>query len=638
MRNLLIAILLLASVFANAQTIFTYGTKAVSKDEFWRAFTKNNTGTVSQTSIREYLDLYIRFKLKVQAAKDLKLDTLPNITSDVAGFRAQLIEQYMRQMSASKELVTQASERAKQELEIAHIFFAYNNDSTGAKTQIEKAYKEIQSGADFGKTAMAFSNNDYVKYNKGYIGYITTFSLPYEMENVVYGLTPGSYSKPVAGVKGWHIFKLISKRSAMGKMKAAQILIGIRKDAEPDEKVNAKNLIDSIYYWITNGMKFEDAARMYSTDKFSFSTGGVIQEFTYTTYDASFAKEAFALKTDSAVSKPFLTSMGWHIVKRISLTPLNTDLNDPVVFEEWNSKVSNDTRIFLAIEKAKVQLKAACGYKALPYNEKELWTLTDTMLKAKDYVSFFKANRQKPFFLLKGKTVSVADWLQYVKSLRSISQINGKNDYTALVKQFTNETVEQYYKDRLETMNDDFRYQVSEFNEGSLLFEVMERKIWSKAPADSIGLIKYYGANKAKYKWQPSVGAIVFNCSDSAVANEVVKAMQQNPTKRWKEIMDLMGGKALADSGRFEYAQLPIQNVNEIVPGSFTPILTNTNDGSASFCYIIKTFAGNDQRSFDEAKGLVINDYQLLLEEQWMNQLKKKYPVKLNEVVVKGLK
>ncbi len=70
----------------------------------------------------------------------------------------------------------------------------------------------------------------------------------------------------------------------------------------------------------------------------------------------------------------------------------------------------------------------------------------------------------------------------------------------------------------------------------------------------------------------------------------------------------------------------------------FTTVETNANDGSSSFCYIIQQFPGDDQRSFTDAKGLVINDYQLQMEEQWINQLKKKYPVKVNEAVVKGLK
>lgn len=638
MRNLLTAFFFLLVVSGNAQNIFTYGTHQVTKAEFWRAFTKNNTGPVNEKAIREYLDLYIRFKLKVQAAKDAKLDTLPNLKSDVAGFRAQLVEQYLQQQGSNKELVTEAIERSKEELEIAHVFVAFDKDSAAAKTQIEKAYKELQSGADFGKTAATYTNNNIVKSSNGYIGYITVFSLPYELETIVYALKSGAYSKPVKGVKGWHIFKLMNRRSSLGKMRAAQILIGVPMYGDASEKEQAKKLADSVYTLVTSGaMKFEEAARIYSTDKFSYANGGEMMEFTFSNYDPSFSSVVFALGKDNDISKPFPSSMGWHIVKRIALTPLKTDINDAQVWEEWSGKVNADPRISIAMAKAKEELKKQCGYKALPYNEQQLWTLTDTMLKAKDYASFFKANRQKPLFLLTGKTVSVADWLQFAKSQTGLTAANGRSSYPALLKQFTDETVEQYYKDRMETMNEEFKYQVKEFTEGSLLFEMMERTIWSKAPADSAGLLKYYNANKSNYKWQPSVSAVLFNCSDTAVANEALRQMKANPAD-WKQIMDNLGGRALADSGRFEYNQLPVAPGTNLKPGMFTAVETNVNDGSSSFCYIIQTFPGNDQRSFEEAKGLVINDYQLLLEEQWINQLKKKYPVKVNEVVVKGLK
>ena len=60
-------------------------------------------------------------------------------------------------------------------------------------------------------------------------------------------------------------------------------------------------------------------------------------------------------------------------------------------------------------------------------------------------------------------------------------------------------------------------------------------------------------------------------------------------------------------------------------------------DGTASFAKIIKVYPANMQRSFEEARGLVINDYQNFLEEKWVAQLKKKYPVKMNENVFKTL-
>jgi peptidyl-prolyl cis-trans isomerase SurA len=634
MRYTLFMILLVISVASQSQTLFTYGTNKVDKNEFWRAFTKNNNGATDEKSIREYLDLFIRFKLKVQAAKDAKLDTLPNIKNDVAGFRAQMIEQYMRNQNATKDLATEAFERSKTEIEAAHVFVAYDKDSAKAKTQIDKAYQQLQGGADFAKTAKEFSTNPSVQKANGYIGYVSVFSLPYEMENLLYSSAPGSYSKPIAGVNGYHILKVMSKRKASGKLKAAHILVAIPANSTPEEKAAAKTKAEMILAKLKNGEKFEALAAAYSEDKLTYMNEGVLPEFTYTKYDASFSRAAFGLQKDGDISEPVLTNNGYHIIKRISIKPIT---DSPEYMQSLNEAINNDTRMNIAIAKMKQEILKASGYKVLPYNEQELWVVTDTTLKSKNYASFFKANKQKFLFQLTNKKVSVADWLQYAKSQQTGGTTFSHADYKTMLKQFTETTAEQYYKDRLELMNEDFRYQVKEFNEGSLLFEVMERNIWSKAPTDSAGLANYYNRNKAKYKWQPSVTAIVFNCSDTAVTNQAYGMMKKDPTK-WKDYMETFGGNALADSSRFEYGQLPVSNQSDFKSGTLTPVVTNPNDGSSSFCFILQNFPGNDQRSFDEAKGLVINDYQLLLEEQWLNQLKKKYPVKVNEAVVKGMK
>ena len=153
MRNILFFVMMAASLSSQAQTLFTYGTKKVDKQEFWRAFSKNNNGATDEKSIREYLDLFIRFKLKVQAARDAKLDTLPNIQNDIAAFRAQIIDQYMRNQGGNKELVNEAIERSASELEVAHVFIGYDNDTAKAKIAIDKAYAQLQTGADFSATS-----------------------------------------------------------------------------------------------------------------------------------------------------------------------------------------------------------------------------------------------------------------------------------------------------------------------------------------------------------------------------------------------------------------------------------------------------------------------------------------------------
>jgi peptidyl-prolyl cis-trans isomerase SurA len=633
----ILSFLLLTVVFSSkAQTLFTYGTNKVDKAEFWRAFTKNNSGATDEKAIRDYLDLFVRFKLKVQAAKEAKLDTLPTIQNDIAAFRAQMVEQFMRNQTAVEELALEAIERSRSEVEIAHVFVAFGTDSSKAKASIDKAYIQLKGGADFAAVSRSFSTNDYVKSTDGYIGFVTVFTLPYDLETAIYTTAVGSYSKPVAGATGYHIFKVLSKRASLGKLKAAQILIAVPANATKEEIAEAKTKADMVYSLIQKGEPFEKLAQTYSDDKLTYSNGGLMPEFEYTKYDASFGSAAFGLAKDGDVTKPVQTVSGFHIIKRISLTAASDVKKDQQLLNDYAEKVNNDPRIYVAYAKQKKEILKATNYKAIAYNEADVWTITDTTLKAKNYVSFYKANEQKGLFQLGKKKYTVTDWLKFVKSKQTAGYTPQRSQYKQMMNEFIDETAGQYYKDRLEFTNAELGSQLKEFREGSMLFEIMERKIWSVAPTDSVGLLTYYNRNKAKYNWQPSVNAVIFNCADTAVANRAFAMMKKDPLN-WKAHMDMLGGTALADSSRFELTQLPVAEGTVLNPGDLTAIITNPNDGSSSFCYIIKKYDGKEPRSYEEAKGLVINDYQLDLEEKWIAQLKKKYPVKINEAVLKSM-
>ncbi|MBU6157390.1 MAG: peptidylprolyl isomerase [Bacteroidetes bacterium] len=636
-RSLLILLLIASSFTTNAQVIFRYGSQAVQKDEFWKAYTKNNTGNATEKNIREYLDLYIKFKLKVQAAKDQKLDTLASIKNDVAGFRAQMAEQYLQKLPFRKTMITEAVERSKSQLEIAQVFVSYGADSAAAKTSIENAYKSLQSGADFNLTSREYSSDPALKAKDGYVGFVTALSLPYEIENIVYALKPGAYSKPVAGRRGWHIIKLIKKENSLPLLKAAHILLAVDPEGGQEEKALTQKKADSLYQALLKGADFGVVAQQFSNDKFSYQSGGELPLFGLTDADPAFAKAAYALKNNGDISTPVETEAGFHIIRLIGREEQKRDLNEPEVYEKWSEKVSQSDRMQLVLQKEKDAVKTASGYKALPYNEKELWTLSDSLLAATDYAAIYKANKQKKLFELTGQTITVTDWLKFIKDKKLASGNRELNGYKELMEEFTNTTVNQYYKDHLEKFNTDFRYQMQEFFEGSLLFEVMERNVWSVAPKDSAGLQQFYAPRAAQYTWKKSVGAIVFNCADTATANKALASMQNDPLQ-WKTYMEEGNGYVLADSARFEIAQLPIEENTSLRKGWLSPVTTNPNDGSSSFCYITNIYSDNEVRSFEEAKGLVINDYQIYLEDKWLAEQKKKYPVKIDETVVKSLK
>jgi len=173
---------------------------------------------------------------------------------------------------------------------------------------------------------------------------------------------------------------------------------------------------------------------------------------------------------------------------------------------------------------------------------------------------------------------------------------------------------------------------LNEFNEANLLFAAMDKNVWGKAGEDTIGLKANFAANKAKYNWQPGVSAVSISANSKTLATDLYEKIKANP-QDWKTIVSAEGAKAAADSGRYEFNQMPIKSAFEKKAGFISQPERNGTDESYSFIYITKVFENIEPRSFEDARGLVMNDYQQELEQNWMNSLKKKYPIKVNEAV-----
>jgi peptidyl-prolyl cis-trans isomerase SurA len=228
------------------------------------------------------------------------------------------------------------------------------------------------------------------------------------------------------------------------------------------------------------------------------------------------------------------------------------------------------------------------------------------------------------------------DWFPYARTVKTTSPDDAKLPYPDLLEKFTILTGREYYRNHLEDYNPEFKRQLNEFKEGNLLFEVMERQVWSKAAADTAGTLAYYKKNKNKYQWGPSADAIFFTTSDRQTAEEVMKNVK-DIARSWRIQADVSNGKILADSARFEISQIPTAKGSEVIAQMVTPMVVNNQDSSATFVYVIRTYSKPEGRSFEEAKGMVINDYQSELEKRWIATLKKKYPVTVNEAVIRSL-
>ena len=97
---------------------------------------------------------------------------------------------------------------------------------------------------------------------------------------------------------------------------AGSIYLTLTQGKTPEEQARAKTQIDSIYTLIKGGADFSDLARRESEDPGSAKNGGMLPWFGAGRMVPEFEKAAFAL-ADSAVSEPFQTSYGYHIVKTL---------------------------------------------------------------------------------------------------------------------------------------------------------------------------------------------------------------------------------------------------------------------------------------------------------------------------------
>lgn len=638
MKKLLLVFILSSFIFNGySQNLFTYGKHAVKAQEFLDAYFKNKTDTSNNIqALRNYLELYINFKLKVQAAKDLRMDTLPSLKADLQNFRTEIQDNYLRNEEEVNRLIDEAFQRSQKDIHTVYYFVKEESENADAarNTINEVAYRlKENNNIDKNISALVTQNSGPVKRND--LGFITVFSVPYEFENIIYALKPGETSAPYHDKKGWYIFKNLGERKAVGKITVAQILFAV-PPGNISEKNKAKELADSVYQALKNGADFAKLALQYSNDRNTYTNGGMMPEFGTAHYDSAFEKNAFALKKDGDISQPFETAFGYHILRRISATPVSENKNDEASWYNLKQQVLNDPRIDTAKEKMFAVILTKIGLKKNNVDTEKLWQFSDSSLSKSKTKNIGGLNANTVLFSFNDKrNIHVADWLLYLNKVGSVEDQNKLEAYKTMYHDFINASAIANYASRLEKFDPRFKNQMDEFEEGNMLFEIMQQKVWQKASSDTAGLLNFFAQHQQKYFWGRSADAIIFSCADITIANEAIENLRRG--KNWRDLVKQYPTQLQADSGRFELGEIPVAGRTNFVEGLITLPVINKNDGTATFAQILKLYPGQQQKDFQEARGQVINDYQIDLEKKWINQLRRQYPVKINERLFESL-
>ena len=621
--------------------LFTFGNTKVVKSEFSYIYDKNNIGkasSYSENSLKEYLELYINFRLKVKQAEEMGIDTLSAIKAELATYRSQLAQSYMSDKEMIEQMVKEAYDRSKSEIKASHILITLASNATPKDTmeaykKIMKIRKRVVKGGDFGKVAMETSQDPSVKENKGSLGYFSVLQMVYAFETVAYNTPVGKVSKPVRTQFGYHLVKVTDIRPARGEIEVAHIFVRVNRSALKDKQEEAKQKIDQLNI-LVKSQSFEKVAMGKSEDKASAKKGGKLPWFGVGKMVPEFEEAAFTLKKDGDISKPVRTEFGWHLIKRLKIRSIQSYEE---VRNDLRRKIQRDVRSKLVSERLLERIKKEYNFVEYKEEKEQILKRMDSSIITMNYKYKPFMGAYNPLMKLGSKTIYGAEFGKYLEA-HSNRRIKGgiKQVFDKQYDEFVKETCLKYEEDQLEIKYPDFKALMGEYRDGILLFELTDREVWSRAVEDSSGLAEYHAKHRAQYIWGDRVRAEIFTCANQEIADQCRKMARKN--KKAEAIVATVNkdakGSVSMEEGTFEKEQHPV--IDQIIWKLGLSSNIVNDDKSVSFARITGLFEPVE-KSLSEAKGYIVADYQEYLEKAWIESLRAKYPVEVNEDVFKSL-
>lgn len=622
--------------------VMTINNKPVHQTEFLNIYKKNNPNPkYDKQSLDEYVELFTNYKLKVAEAESLKLDTAKKFKQELAGYKAQLAAPYLIDKELDEKLLKEAYDRRLKEINASHILINSTSekpeDTLAAYNKIKEIRNDIvNKKISFEDAAVKYSEDPSAKQNKGNLGYFTSLQMVYPFETAAFNTKKGEVSQPVKTKFGYHLIKTHDVRDARGEMRIGHIFVASREKDDAQKKEDSKRKIDEIYGLLEEGNRFEDLAENYSEDKGTASSGGNLGWFSTGKYIAVFEDEAFSLKNNNDYTKPFLSDYGWHIIKRYDYKPIP---DFKTMKPELKAKIARDSRAQITKKSFVEKLKKEYNFQ--DYSSKilpDFYELVDDNIFKGKWKKGKHTSYDQILFEFSNKRVSLGDFAQYLEDNQSSQQeVNIKTYVDGRYEGFVQREIVAFEKTQLSKKYPEYRALMQEYRDGILLFELTDQKVWKKAIQDSVGLEEFYNNNKANYMWEKRVDAEIYKTSTRDIADKTLAMVKQdkNGVDILKEINKTSQLNLGLESGKFEISKKQdVLKHFEIKRGISDVKLV---DGSFYIVKIIDIIEPT-QKKLDEAKGLIISDYQTYLETNWIKELKAKYDVKVNEDVLYNIK
>ncbi|MCM1152566.1 MAG: peptidylprolyl isomerase [Muribaculum sp.] len=623
---------------AKDPVIMTVNGVDVPKSEFEYLYHKNSQQQLDAQPIDEYVEMFKNYKLKVADAKALGIDTTGAFKREMAQYRRELAAPYLTDSTYLNSLVDEAYERSLREVPTSHIMLfktanRLHNEQSIAR--LDSIRGLLMQGQDYTTLAEKYSQDGQTARNGGSLGYIMANRYPYSFETAAYSLKPGEVSKVVESPMAYHLIKVGESRPARGTVLVEHIMRLVPPGATPEQAEAVKATVDSIYRLVrTNPDRFEALAIEKSEDPGSASKGGQLPWFGTGQMVPEFEETSFALNTGE-ISAPVKTRYGWHIIRKLDSRPVpSKDQMRPQLLQRVQHPQDERSGMIRDHQTATLEKKLKGKY------TKELSALRRE-IAANGLDSLFYARYENtpagalPIIAIGKNTVSLSEFIPSLRHLTQQDGIEADRLFMEDLNKFYNLKLVDAEIDRLEAEVPEYRNLYHEYYDGSLLYEVSVREVWDRASKDQEGLERYFDEHRGDYTWtEPRVKGYLVQAKNDSVADAVkIRYMELGADSALNVIRDEFKNDIKIDR------VLAPKGVNAMVDNIMfgTQAVQPTVAGFTAYFMLDPRMLEAPEEMAD-VRALVTSDYQTYLEQAWLEALKAKYPVVINQKVLKTVK
>lgn len=510
---------------ANAQNepyAIRIGNQIISPTEFSQVYRKFvQSDSIKKDKTKEFLDNFINYKLEVYAAQRMGKDTTRAFRDEINAYRKELATPYLLDKTLLEKMIQETYERMREEVRVAQIFIPVPRNASAADTMT--AYDEmktlrlrIMKGETFEQIAKNYSQDPKSSEKGGEMGFIAVLDNNYSFESVVYNTSKGEISDIIRTEKGYHLVKVLEKRSSRGRVKLAHILVS-------STTPNAKEKIEEVYSYLKKNEPFDGVCRAYSDDTRTKGKGGVLKWFEAGTLIDDKVAELVFSKDKGDFTTPIETVLGWHIFKIMDKKPL-------LKFEELapfiRQKITSDPSRSLVVRG-----------NLLKRLRKDDNFQESISVKQESFDNFYKDRignepyLSKTVFAINQTVSTVREFYSFVmKQQRQLAKIGTLNDKSE--KEWYNLFVEdqllRYEESNLEIKYPEFRAEIQMFKEGILQKDILNDNVLEKS-LDSLAQLRYFNQNAANYQYTNRVFAKVVTTDRRQTMEQVKPILAKAP-------------------------------------------------------------------------------------------------------------